>query len=72
LVGKKVELSNENQEFTYDQNEFDNIPHTSRIWTPIDHENTQYMKDKLEKENQVKNFLTTNIKTIHEISEKNK
>ena len=72
LVGKKVELTNENQEFAYDQNEFDNIPHTSRIWTPIDHDNTQYVKEKLEKENQIKNFLSNNIQTIQEISEKNK
>lgn len=62
----------ENNEFVYDHNDFDNIPHTSRVWTPIDHDNLQYLKEKQEKLNQMKDFIQSNIETIHEISESNK
>lgn len=70
---KKVEMAAyDHEEFVYNENDFDNIPHTSRIWTPIDNDNTQYLKEKQEKLNQIKNFVSNNIQEIHEISEKNK
>ncbi|CAF0826449.1 unnamed protein product [Brachionus calyciflorus] len=58
-------------------NDFDtanitNIPHTSRIWTPIDNTNDQFMAQKKDKQVQMKNYLLENVKQIPEISEKNK
>jgi hypothetical protein len=73
FTNKQVELeTKEKNIYNYDHNDFENIPHTSRVWTPIDNENTQYIKEKLEKESNSTNFIVTNIDNIHEISEKNK
>ena len=72
LTNKNIELETEKNIYNYDHNDFENIPHTSRVWTPIDHENTQYLKEKLEKESNSRNYIAANIDTIHEISERNK
>lgn len=59
-------------------NDFDNvnitnIPHTSRIWTPIDNANDNFMIQKKERETQNnRNYLIENIQQIPEISERNR
>lgn len=45
------------------------IPHTSRIWTPIDNDNDKYFS--LKKDREKKNFLNENKQKIGKISEKN-
>ena len=49
------------------------IPHTSRFWTPIDHQNDQYLEIKREKQSEkAPDFLKQNVKLVTEIAEKNK
>lgn len=67
--------SNENSqgimdEFGYGQNA--NIPHTSRIWTPIDNYNDNFMTQKSGKDTVVKNHISNNKKIVHETSEQNR
>lgn len=45
------------------------IPHTSRIWTPIDNSNDRFLISKKEKDS--RNFVNENKQKIGEISEKN-
>ena len=57
--------------YGYENTEQANIPHTSRIWTPIDNFNEDFLNKKKEKEVQPKNFLVHNIETLQELHEKN-
>ncbi len=66
----EVNLINDNENYGYEK--VSKIPHTSRIWTPIDNENEQYMRDKLEKQSLNKSFLLNNIQNIQEASDYNK
>ena len=50
--------------------EHTNIPHTSRIWTPIDNQNDQFLLHK--KDAQSKNYIAHNVETLKELHEKNK
>ena len=46
------------------------IPHTSKVWTPIDNYNENFMR---QQDNfSSKDFLKLNIETIHDKSEFNK
>ena len=57
--------------YSYGNTEPANIPHTSRIWTPIDNFNDQFLAKKKEKEAQVKNYVAHNIDSLQELHEKN-
>ncbi len=61
--------NNDDLEYGYEKK---NIPHTSRIWTPIDNENDKFLRSKLEKQNHIQNFISNNIESVHESSELNK
>jgi hypothetical protein len=76
---EKIKLSNIENNFEseasdvygygYGNTEVANIPHTSRIWTPIDNFNEQFLMSK--KEVHVKNFISHNIETLQELHDKN-
>ena len=68
----QADIDNLNSINTNDQFVSHNIPHTSRIWTPIDHDNDKYLKEKIEKRNNVKNFMVHNIDSLQEMSEQTK
>ena len=58
-----------NGEFSYGQSEH-KIPHTSRLWTPIDNFNEQFLMQKRDQD--VKDFISENLKYVKELEEKNK
>ncbi len=59
--------------FRYEKNgKNSNIPHTSRIWTPLDNDNDSYVRNKIGKQSNIKNYLNSNVMDIHESSELNK
>lgn len=66
----EVNMINDNEEYGYEK--VKTIPHTSRVWTPLDNSNAQYMQNKLERESYVKNFIQNNMENIQEASEHNK
>jgi len=66
----EVNMINENEDYGYEN--VSKIPHTSRIWTPIDNDNEQYLRDKLERQGLNRNFLLSNIQNIQEASDYNK
>jgi len=74
---EKIKLSNIENNFEseasdaygYGNTEAANIPHTSRIWTPIDNFNEQFLMSK--KEVQAKNYISHNIESLQELHEKN-
>lgn len=49
-----------------------NVPHASRVWTPIDNHNERYLIEKKVRESCKKDFMTQNLEEIHEESEKSK
>ena len=64
--------SNDTNEYNNEIEEKRNIPHTSRIWTPLDNDNNHYLQEKFEKQSQMRNFVASNIESVHEKSERNK
>jgi hypothetical protein len=58
-----------NGEFSYGHSEH-KIPHTSRLWTPIDNFNEQFLMKK--RDHDVKDFVSENLKYVKELEEKNK
>lgn len=51
------------------------LPHTSRVWTPIDNQNDKYLfkrKDGVAADTNSKNYVSENIEAIQEISRNNK
>lgn len=48
------------------------IPHTSRIWTPIDNYNNKFLEQKLNQDIPAKNFVLLNTEQIPKLSEQNR
>lgn len=48
------------------------IPQTTRVWTPLDNDNDRYLREKLEREKEVPDFILSNIQNINEASEHNR
>lgn len=55
-----------------DATTYSKIPHTSRIWTPLDNLNINFITLKKEKETANKDFILENVKLIPKISQENK
>ena len=66
----EMNIINDNEEYGYER--INTIPHTSRIWTPIDNDNDKFIREKQERLNNPSNFLLNNIQNIQEASEHNK
>jgi hypothetical protein len=69
--GELVNYESMNEDYSYAHSD-QKIPHTSRLWTPIDNFNDQFMQQKREQESNVKDFINENSKMIKELADKNR